>query len=642
MTSYRPDIDGLRAAAILSVLFFHLDISLIKGGYLGVDVFFVISGFLIAGIIRDEIERGEFSLAGFYERRARRILPALLAVCLACLAGFFFVFLPRDYIELNQSVAAALLFVSNIFFWRKTGYFATDTDEKPLLHTWSLGIEEQFYILLPLLLVFLSRRQAQQSIPVVVAGLAAFSLLAAEMAVRQGNNAAFYLLPFRFWELAVGALLALIRPPPLSVPHADNLLTVAGLLLILFSVLSFSSSSGVPGLAAVFPCLGAVLVLYAGGRATISHRTLTLEPIVWIGKISYSLYLWHWPVLAFANYMTKTPYEGAGRLWILLASFALAGLSWKYIETPFRDRKFLSRQKIFALAGGATGILVLVALGGAMMKGYPSRFSPEILALEAVTGKDQPDFVHETCLPEEGKPFSAVAAECQLGDLSRPEVTAILWGDSHASAFGPVVDALLKEHRIRAVMETKSACPGFVGTYRWDTKDFPSCLDFNKKVLDAIHRDGRIRTIFFAGRLTPVAEKFIGEVEFSKALSSTQKILEAQGIRVFFIGPVPEPEFDVPRCLLRQAQFGKTLMPCTPPDVEKIREAHADVLKALERIEPQTRVFYPQRSLCSATRCLITVNGKAAYFDDDHLSRTGAMFLLNDLERTFGPDLEIR
>ena len=364
--AYRPDIDGLRAIAVLGVVFFHAGLGF-PGGYAGVDVFFVISGFLITSLILKELRQGTFSLLGFWERRARRILPALTVVVVAILIAGWFFLLPADYEVLGKQIVALAALSSNIKFWWETGYFATSAEEKPLLHTWSLSLEEQFYLLIPLLLWFLFRlRKSSWVAPVLFLGaIASFTL--SVIGSYRAPSATFFLLPTRAWELAAGSLLAFVQPIPQ--PRLRTLIAWLGLAAILGPLFFYAPGIRFPGLTALPPVAGAALLIWSGlrppssdlrpptsdlrpptsvlrppssdSRLPLPNRLLATRPLVWIGLLSYSLYLWHWPLFAYCKYLSSTPPTLPVRLSLVAISVLLAWLSLCFVERPFRSRSLV-------------------------------------------------------------------------------------------------------------------------------------------------------------------------------------------------------------------------------------------------------------------------------------------------------------
>ncbi|MFM7347934.1 MAG: acyltransferase family protein [Erythrobacter sp.] len=359
---YRRDIDGLRAVAVFPVVLYHAGVPGFPGGFVGVDVFFVISGYLITAILAREIAEGRFSLAGFYERRARRILPPLAVVLAATLLVGWHLLMPEELLRLGRATFATVLFASNVSAARSLDYFAPAAEFEPLLHTWSLAVEEQFYLIFPLLLMGLAWAGWSRRALAVVAGLSALSLAAAAALIDARPLWVFYLIVFRVWELGAGAMLALTRPAP---PHARLLregLGLAGLLAILAPVALYSAATPFPGFAALPPVLGATLLIWIGGEGGGSRasRLLALRPLVGIGLVSYSLYLWHWPILAFVRVFEGwVRISNATAAGAVAASLAAAWLSWRFMERPFRMRPpdGPSRTTVFALSAVVFGLL---------------------------------------------------------------------------------------------------------------------------------------------------------------------------------------------------------------------------------------------------------------------------------------------
>lgn len=362
---YRPEIDGLRAVAVLPVILFHAGFQTFSGGFVGVDVFFVISGYLITTIILHELDQGSFTIAGFYERRARRILPALLLVVFACIPFAWFVLYPRHFTEFAQSLVAVATFSSNVFFWKQQNYFGTAAELKPLLHTWSLAVEEQFYILFPLALLAFRRLWKPHLLPLLFV-LLVLGLALSHWASYSKPSAAFFFLPTRGWELLVGAVVAayLLNFEPKVAPPLRQVLGATGLLMILAAVLMYDKSTPFPGGYALLPTLGAALVILFGTQGTLAFRVLCAKPMVVIGLISYSAYLWHQPLLAFDRHADM----GMPILMVAL-SLILAFLSWKYVELPFRGKSpALNLGRKGTLMASCALLVLLAATGAALWK----------------------------------------------------------------------------------------------------------------------------------------------------------------------------------------------------------------------------------------------------------------------------------
>ena len=377
---YRREIDGLRAIAVLPVILFHAGFEGFSGGYVGVDIFFVISGYLITTIILSEKEKGTFSLTNFYERRARRILPALFVVMAVCFPFAWLFLLPRDFSDFSQSLVAVPLFSSNILFWMETGYFDTAAEYKPLLHTWSLAVEEQYYVLFPLLLMFMWRYRKRWIFgSIIVIGV--FSLMLAQWGAFNKPSATFFLLPMRAWELMVGASVAFYSLYGTSYTafvdaqkRYSNILSSLGLLLICLSIVFFDESTPFPSFYTLIPVLGVALIIYCSSYATLIGRILGCKFLVGIGLLSYSLYLWHQPILAFVKYAMFDYTFGEGVIALaLLTIFILSYLSWKYEEKPFRSRTRFSTKQIFSFSAVLSLLFISVGVYGHLNDGFKNR-----------------------------------------------------------------------------------------------------------------------------------------------------------------------------------------------------------------------------------------------------------------------------
>lgn len=355
---YRPSIDGLRAVAVLAVMLFHAEVPGFAGGFVGVDVFFVISGYLITSIILKQQATGSFSLLGFYERRARRILPALFLVMAVTIIAAGLIVPPYRFTEISESAAAALTFTANVYFWATSDYFATASRIQPLIHTWSLGVEEQFYIVFPLLMIALASVK-RFGLGVIFAVLAIFSLGVSEFMARNYPDAAFYLPQARAYELLAGVLVALYRPAVTSLaPLASTAMRICGGLMIMISVFTYHDRMYLPGIAMLLPVAGTALMLFADDRDEIAGKALAWRPLVMIGLFSYSLYLWHQPILALARLATLDSLDLKDNLFILLACFPLSWATWHFIEQPFRNARRVSLRP-FLLTGGTVAVAIL-------------------------------------------------------------------------------------------------------------------------------------------------------------------------------------------------------------------------------------------------------------------------------------------
>lgn len=616
---YRRDIDGLRAIAILPVLLFHAGVKGFSGGYVGVDVFFVISGFLITGIIAGEVDERRFSILSFYERRARRIMPALLAVIAFVLAAAVWLYLPGDFESVPRSALAATLFVSNIRFFLETGYFQGGAETKPLLHTWSLAIEEQFYIGFPILLILLAR-YAPRWRTGVVAVIAFFSLAMSIATQTHGDGFAFYLLPPRAWELFVGALLALGAVPRIDRPIFREVMSATGLAAVATAVFTYDRHTIFPGVTALLPVIGAAAMIHCA-PATQVGRVLAWKPFVAIGLISYSLYLWHWPLIVFTEYARDAALSGWLSLIVVAGSVAMGTLSWRYIETPFRDRTRIPRAALFKATGSAMAAscaisLVLIAAGP-----WQGRFPAEVSRLANARNDFSPD--RERCHDTS----SAGREPCVLGAGVPP--SALLWGDSHGVELAYALSEIARRYNHSLVQRTLSSCAPVIG---YDPVDDPRCGRANRETWQAILSDKRLDTIYLAAFWTN--PRYLN-ADVLGALDRTIAALVHEGRRVVLIGPVPPAPFDVPRHLAHLAQFGRLDQDHgVPRDLVRIGN---DPFRRIANHWRSRGVAYidPADAYCGATRCALRQGDTALYFDSHHPSLAGARRIVAPLMKQF-------
>ncbi|WP_067104533.1 MULTISPECIES: acyltransferase family protein [Microbulbifer] len=657
---YRRDIDGLRAVAVLPVLFAHAGLPGFSGGFVGVDVFFVISGFLITGILLREIGEGRFSLANFYERRARRILPALFAVLLVSLITGWFVLPPEPFKELAQSVLATVFFVSNFWFWQSTeDYFGTDAEWQPLLHTWSLSVEEQFYLGFPLLLCWLVAR-GRRSVLLGVVSVCVLSLGLSVWATKAQPFANYFLTPSRVWELGLGALIALGALPPARRQWQAELAAGLGLAMIFASVFFYDARTPFPGLAALLPCGGAAALIWAGGQGqTATGRLLSWWPLVAVGLISYSLYLWHWPVLVLMRLLhgsTELPMELVAQA--IFLSLLLGWASWRFVEAPFRHPlpAGLSRRALIRTCGGLATVIVAVALVINVAKGVPSRLPAELFATYRDAIERTPE--QRRCMgrtPEEGL--------CEFGPASNEAGDAdyLLWGDSHAGAFLPGYQRWLAENGHRGIAAVKSACAPLLGVVRVEMGPAHGCDGFNAQVLEMLESREDIGTVILvarwalvvegerspgeggppaimglAGTQSAAAETDAGESVtnnaelVSRGLAETVARVRATGREVLIVDSIPEIAFSVPMAIVSADFVGAQLQAApTLEDVRARNQRTNAIFDALvEEFGVQRESLVPD--LCHP-RCQIQADGRPLYRDDDHLSTFGSEQLVPEL-----------
>lgn len=603
---YRADIDGLRALAVVPVLLFHADVAPFGGGFVGVDVFFVISGYLITAIVRDEIDAGRFSLAGFYQRRVLRIFPALFAVLAATSVAAGLVLMPAAFRDFGQSLLATTTFWSNVLFWRESGYFDGAADLKPLLHTWSLSVEEQFYLLMPLSMLLISRH-ASRRYAGWLSAFAAASLGLSVVGVRIEPTATFYLMPSRAWELLMGSLLAVHAIPKVRAGALCKALAVAGVLLILASVVLFRKGMPFPGAAALVPCVGAALLIHTGADCpTTVHRLLRLRPIVLVGAMSYSLYLWHWPVVVFTRILQPS-FGVAEKVLVVGSSLVLAFLSWKYIEQPFRTTRARARAwRTLGVAGAAMVGATSLGLAIHFAAGFPGRFgiSRDELDLMADHGVRAREFVRRN------KCFTT-QAEFPASCLGRSPRVLIL-GDSHGDHLLPgLVHAFPGVHFVSL---TAGGCRPLRGL---DTRpETPACAALNEFRFSAALDNSGFAIIALAAAWRS---------SDNAALEDTIRFLKERNLNVMVFGPIVEYRETVP-LLLRTK--GEPLDEFRSNDPRAIDQS----LRAVtERASVPFASVYQQ--ICGSGSCRGRIGDEPLQWDDEHLTIHGSEWVIDGLLR---------
>jgi len=540
--NYRPDIDGLRAVAVLMVVAYHIGTRFVKGGFVGVDIFFVISGYLISKILMKELEQDRFSIAAFYVRRVRRIAPALIAVLVATTLVAYFTLLPSELKEYSWSLIAAVFSVSNFFFWSQAGYFDALASSKPLLHTWSLAVEEQFYLFFPLLLAFVFRRGRRRVTPMVVT-LAACSFVFSLWAVKFYPNLAFYWPLARIWELMCGTCLAIGAVPAIRSTMARNAASLAGFGLIACSGTLYTVATPFPGFAALAPCLGTALIIAAGTHGTaLVNRLLSLRPVVFIGLISYSLYLWHWPVIVFSAMGVGA--EGLSlnlrKVLIAVVSIILGTLSWRFVERPFRSSsQGTPNSKIFAVVGICAAVPTLVACIFLLGGGMKSRFPPNAIAvasyLENPEAGDRWHYRIGSCFINSLNTFKDFdRSTCLTPDPAKPNY--LIFGDSHAAhLYYGLATEFPEDHMLQA---TASGCMPFVDQVAQARANCAELVDFVLK--DYLPKRPRLKAVIVGGNWEPKDVEEIGK---------TLAYIKGLGVRPILFGPVVQYDTPLPRLL---------------------------------------------------------------------------------------------
>ncbi len=635
---YRPEIDGLRAVAVVPVILFHAGFSTFSGGFVGVDVFFVISGYLITTIILSEMEQGTFALVNFYERRARRILPALFLVMFVSLPFAWLWLMPSDMKDFSQSLLAVSSFLSNILFWRESGYWDAASQLKPLLHTWSLAVEEQYYVFFPLFLIIMWRYTKRWILFsfMLVAGI---SLATAQWGAYHQPSATFYLLPTRGWELAIGAGIAfyfLYRKKTirtlLSHKSVDEMLGLIGFLMIGYAIFAFDEKIPFPSLYALAPTIGTGLIILFSSAQTIIGRLLSTKPLVAVGLVSYSAYLWHQPLLVFARHRALN--EPSKFTYAILAflSIPLAYLSWRYVEKPFRTKGVFNRKSIFTYSIIGSGIFITIGLIGHLTNGFDGRSSNSQLSASLIDQKLKVNHgLSETC---EGK--FTLQVDCRTDD--KPEI--LVWGDSFAMHLVQGIMASKPDAKI--IQMTKSVCGPFFDVAPVLEPKRPiswskGCLEFSGKVREWLKEQTTLKyavlsspfnyylennnLLLRSGELFP-ANFELATKEFKRTLNE----LKQMGITPIVFSPPPANGNDLGRCLAKAEWYGLNLGNCDF-GVNEISQARLDANDFLKKIEKDYSVVFLDDLICTDSRCTTHLGNVFIFRDSGHLSHEGSATL---------------
>jgi peptidoglycan/LPS O-acetylase OafA/YrhL len=631
--NYRAEIDGLRALAVIPVILYHAGFKLFTGGYVGVDVFFVISGYLITTIILVELEAGTFSLIHFYERRARRILPALFLVMFACLPFAWFWVLPDAIKQFSQSLVAVNIFSSNILFWRTSGYFDTATELKPLIHTWSLAVEEQYYVLFPLFLM-LTWKLGKRWILGLLILIFVISLAGAQLLSATHPSFNFYMLPTRGWELLIGSFIAFYYSRHNIKKHnhlIEQLSSLFGLFLIAYSVFAYDNQTPFPSIYTLVPTIGAALIIIFGTHKTLVGKLLGSKLFVAIGLVSYSAYLWHQPMFAFAR--ERSLNEPSMYLMSILAalSFVLGYLSMMYIERPFRNKHRISCKKVFAYGALCSAFFIGLGLVGYLSSGYLGRTSLQahFALLEARLSLNHG-------LNIDCETHFTDSVNCRTSQ--NPEI--LVWGDSYAQH---LVDGLLASKTgIQIRQATVSVCGPFFDVAPISLPNYgkswaEKCTATNDKVLNLLKETKSIKYVVLSSPFT----QFVGES--SRLLKRNGEIVKGQaesflffeetlkkitdlGIIPIIFSPPPANGNNIGQCLLKANYFGESPQKCDFV-ISNIDANQKDVNKFLTYISDSYKVVWLSDGICQKEICHASLDNVFIYRDGGHLSHEGSEYL---------------
>ena len=666
MTHYRPEIDGLRALAVMPVLFFHAGFSLFSGGFIGVDIFFVISGYLITSILQREISSQSFSIVNFYERRARRILPALLFISLLCIPFAYYWMLPLELKSFFDSLIAINLFSSNVLFWQESDYFSAAAELKPLLHTWSLSVEEQFYVFFPLFLLFFNKFR-YSILFVAVFTISLLSLLLSDYASVHHSTANFYLLPTRIWELGLGALLAISPQYWMKTkPITAQIGSIMGIVGITFSIFYFDNTTPFPGRWALIPVLSTVLLIAFSRPNNLVGRLLGWKPLTAIGLMSYSTYLWHQPLFAFARIRMPEAPSALIYIALIVASLLLAYLTWRFIETPFRNKKRISRQQIFVSSVVLTSLLIGVSFLGHFKSGIFNEV--QLKASKMEVWKTDYNTRAAECHGDANHYISPEKA-CTYNQQLKKKIA--IWGDSHALGLAHIFANTLSEQEYDLTHFTYSACIPAIGIVKTDVPA-SQCTQYNDAVLAFIDKSPALDIIVMHGRwplylegtrfnnheggleygntayVLPLKDKTISiasnpkeRIEaVGKQYRKTVELLLEKGKKVVLVYSVPEAGWNVPAKLARDILFDKQSEKPLSTSFSVYKERVKNSHQQLDLISDHKNLIriYPSKLFCDTEQVGRCVNrmlsGEPLYFDDNHLNSIGALQLSKKIVRS--------
>ncbi len=637
---YRPDIDGLRAIAIIFVLIYHFFSNLLPSGFIGVDIFFVISGFLITKIILKEIDDKSFSFANFYLRRILRILPALFLMLLVSFIFATLILSTKDMIWFARSLHYSSLQISNFFFQRATDYFNLDNNFEPLLHTWSLAVEEQFYILMPLILFILWRFKKDKNLAFwVILILSLTSLFLSQLLISYDRKIAFFSLPSRFWELGIGCLLAFDKINLSSFRHR-KILSLIGLASV-FASAFFVDDSYFPGFVALFPCLGASLLILNQGEKNFVSKILSNNILVFIGKISYSLYLWHLPMI-----MIYKKYQGVASLGVIesliliLILIVVATISWKFVEIPFRKKySFLANKYPVGLKNkirhpffiALVVVLIFAILGRVAQKtqGLKFRLAHSDLLNEVNLDK-YAEFEKPCGIGKRSAPFPDIN-NCVVGK-NQQNYQAVVFGDSHAGHYSPAVTKWALKNNLSLMSFYVFSCPPIISNQQ---NTFQQCQDYRQNISQVLKEKNHIKYVFLAGSWPGIEDFNL----FKSQLEDTVKFIISLDKEVVIMNSIPNTkiaglDMSPLECIERDLAPIQKILPMPKVECFKLpitkfskQQQYIDFTKQISKKYSKVTFFDPFDYLCDQKNCYFVKNNKVLYADWGHLNKNGAEFI---------------
>ena len=664
-TEYRPEVDGLRAVAIVPVLLFHAGLSAFAGGFFGVDVFFVISGYLITAQLASSEKSGIALLGNFYHRRIRRLFPAIAIVSLVTAVIAYLIMTPSQLQPLFSSFTSTQVFLQNIYLWQNSGYWDQSLETSPLMHTWSLAVEEQFYLIFPLLFVAKSMRNAKSVLIGVAITIFVLSFFGALIRFGTSSTGAFFLLPYRAWELMAGAIVALYQLKGKQFfktkPNVSRLISNFGMAMIIIAIILGDKSTRHPGLLTLLPVVGTALLIAFGREPSLTSRLLSNKLLVAIGKLSYGLYLWHFPILALWRVDKGTELNGIETTAAMVLTFACSYLMWKFAETPFRDRVRTSNKYVAIVA--TTGFVALVSIGIVGQNTvFGKKSNSELALLEA-----------QARIPTELDNWIEIDFESPISggsmgvtERSSPMGDVVLLGDSHAGALKDSLSAELERLNLSGVAFIRAGCPP-VSNVIMDPPEKFNCTDFNQ-IIDIVLKDTFVTDVILFSRWTFYVEgtrytnykgyredgyeikftapnkKFTSDEERISYLGDQIKLtvdrLESTGKKVHLIHPLPELGWDpisyAKRFIDQGISWHQKLDIPFSDHLERSRRAVEQLDRAAS---PTTSKLNPADIFCDqqiTNWCVASLDNTLYYGDNDHLNENGNKILASFVGRELG------
>lgn len=615
---YRAEIDGLRAIAIIPVIFFHAGFSLFSGGFVGVDIFFVISGYLITTIILSDLKEGHFSFLRFYEKRARRIFPALFLVMFVSLPFAWLWLLPEDLKSFSKSLYFVTAFCSNILFWKTSGYFDGDAELKPLLHTWSLSVEEQYYLIFPLLILILWRTK-KELISVAIATMLLVSLYAADLKISDNPMSAFYFLPYRAWELLMGALIAsgTLFKSPKDHNLINQIASAIGLGFVFISIFFLNKNTPYPSYYTLLPVAGAGLLIGFAKPNTWAHYFLTNKLFVATGLISYSAYLWHQPIFAFAKHFWGNDLEPTALCALVVLVFGLSYFSWKYVESPFRSKEKIGARRFTVLSIACLSVLSAIGAAGDIKDGIPSRFS----YIEKYHGDigQAPYYQYAKvhffpCTPDKLAKQALMwndIPRCMQSKENSP-IDLILLGDSHAEhLFIGISEALTHSN----IVYYAKASPALTSNPEYE------------EIFQEIIRNKNARTVVLSMYWVGKIYALPNNQSFEKELSDTVGFLVKNDKSVVVVNDVPRFPFPSEKCKYLADEIGRSTCEISMWSIVRYELLYTATLEKLAKELPNVRYISLRDLFCQNNGCSMVQNGVVMYRDNHHLNILGSKFV---------------